>query len=276
MQLCSDPHRQSSIHNLGGHKPPVAILREQGVNGQSEMAYAFEAAGFTPHDVHMSDLLEGRCSLGGFVGVAAGGGFSYGDVLGAGQGWAKSILFNSRARDQFEAFFQRSDRFVLGVCNGCQMLAALKDIVPGAQHWPSFQRNRSEQFEARWTLVEVLENRSILFAGMAGSRLPVAVSHGEGRAEFAGIDAIGAMHRAGQVTLRYIDNAGAVADNYPANPNGSPQGITSLCNEDGRVTIMMPHPERTISPVTGSWWPQRFEHHTPWLRLFQNARSWVD
>jgi len=276
MLLRFDANPKPPIPNLGGYKPPVAILREQGVNGQAEMAYAFEAAGFTPHDVHMSDLLEGRCSLDDFVGVAAGGGFSYGDVLGAGQGWAKSILFNARARDQFQAFFQRSDRFVLGVCNGCQMLAALKDIVPGAQHWPDFQRNRSEQFEARWTLVEVLESRSILFAGMAGSRLPVAVSHGEGRAEFAGIDAIGAMHRAGQVALRYIDNAGAVASNYPANPNGSPQGITSLCNEDGRITIMMPHPERTISPVTGSWWPQRFEHHTPWLRLFQNARSWVD
>lgn len=256
-------------------RPPVAILREQGVNGQAEMAYAFEAAGFTPHDVHMSDVLNGDKTLEDYVGVVACGGFSYGDTLGAGQGWARSILFNTRARDQFQTFLAHPDRFALGVCNGCQMFAALKHIVPGAGHWPVFRRNHSEQFEARWTMVEVLQSRSVLFAGMAGSRLPIVVSHGEGRAAFSGPGDLAALRDAGQLSLRYIDNAGNVARRYPANPNGSPEGITSLCNDDGRVTIMMPHPERTISGVTGSWWPRRFDQHTPWIQVFRNARRWV-
>lgn len=257
------------------NRPPVAILREQGVNGQAEMAYAFQAAGFAPHDVHMSDLTEGRTSLERFVGFVACGGFSYGDVLGAGQGWARSILFNPSLRAQFETFLARSDRFALGVCNGCQMLSALRSIVPGAAHWPVFRRNRSEQFEARWTMVEVLDSHSVLFSGMAGSRLPIAVSHGEGRAVFSAPGHRDALHGANQVTLRYVDNFGRIAEHYPANPNGSPGGITALCNADGRVTIMMPHPERTVSGVTGSWWPQRYDRHTPWLQPFRNARRWV-
>lgn len=256
-------------------RPRVAILREQGVNGHVEMAYAFHAAGFEAVDVHMSDLLEGRVSLEEFAGLAACGGFSYGDVFGAGQGWAKSILFNERARAQFRAFLERPDRFALGVCNGCQMFAALKELVPGAERWPAFRRNRSEQFEARWSQVEILKSRSLFFAGMEGSRLPVAVAHGEGRAEFAGAGDLDALLREGQVAMRYIDSRGRPAARYPENPNGSPGGVTALCNADGRVTILMPHPERTIAGTTGSWWPQRWEDKTPWFRMFQNARAWV-
>jgi phosphoribosylformylglycinamidine synthase len=256
-------------------RPQVAILREQGVNGHLEMAYAFHAAGFDSVDVHMTDVLEGRVRLEEFAGLAACGGFSYGDVLGAGRGWAKSILFNARAREQFQAFFERPDRFALGVCNGCQMFAALQSIVPGAQHWPQFRRNRSEQFEARWSLVEVPPSRSLFFDGMAGSCLPVAVAHGEGRAEFAGAGDALALAAGGQLALRFADGRGAAAQAYPANPNGSPDGITGVCNADGRITILMPHPERTIAGTTGSWWPQRWDHKTPWFRLFLNARRWV-
>jgi phosphoribosylformylglycinamidine synthase len=256
-------------------RPRVAILREQGVNGQVEMAYAFHAAGFESVDVHMTDLIGGRVRLGDFRGVVACGGFSYGDVLGAGQGWAKSILFHADTRAMFEEFLAQRDRFALGVCNGCQMFAALKDILPGAGHWPAFRRNRSEQFEARWTQVEVLESRSLFFAGMAGSKLPIAVAHGEGRAEFAAPADLAALQRNGQVALRFVDAQGRAAARYPQNPNGSPAGITAICNDDGRVTALMPHPERTIRGVTGSWWPRQWDDFTPWIQLFRNARKWV-
>jgi phosphoribosylformylglycinamidine synthase len=211
-----------------------------------------------------------------FQGLVACGGFSYGDVLGAGQGWARTILFNARGRDEFQTFLADTSKFALGVCNGCQMFAALQELVPGASRWPMFRRNRSEQFEARWSMVEVLESRSILFAGMAGSRLPIAVAHGEGRAEFR-VDAhLASMQASGQIAMRFIDNAGEVAARYPANPNGSPSGVTAVCNEDGRVTILMPHAERTIHGATGSWWPPSARAtRTPWFRIFENARSWV-
>jgi phosphoribosylformylglycinamidine synthase len=256
-------------------RPRVAILREQGVNGQVEMAFAFHSAGFESVDVHMTDLIGGRARLADFTGVVACGGFSYGDVLGAGQGWAKSILFHADTRAMFEEFLARKDRFALGVCNGCQMFSALKDIVPGASAWPVFRRNRSEQFEARWAQVEVLDSRSLFFSGMAGSRLPIAVAHGEGRAEFARAGDLAALQRGGQVALRFVDHRGAVAARYPQNPNGSPEGVTALCNDDGRVTILMPHPERTLRGVTGSWWPQPCGEFTPWMRMFRNARKWV-
>jgi phosphoribosylformylglycinamidine synthase len=256
-------------------RPQVAILREQGVNGHIEMAYAFHAAGFDSVDVHMSDILEGRVTLEGFNGLVACGGFSYGDVLGAGQGWAKSILFNARAREQFQTFLARPDRFALGVCNGCQMFAALKHIVPGAAHWPAFRRNQVEQFEARWTMVEVTESRSLFFAGMAGSRLPVAVAHGEGRPQFDAAGDLGALREASQLALRFVDNYGRVATRYPQNPNGAVEGITGICNADGRVTILMPHPERSVAGTVGSWWPQRWADKTPWFQLFVNARNWV-
>ena len=254
-----------------GAKPKMAILREQGVNGQVEMAAAFDKAGFASVDVHMSDIIEGRVALEDFRGLVACGGFSYGDVLGAGGGWAKSILFHNRARDQFEAFFRRDDTFALGVCNGCQMLSGLKELIPGAEHWPRFVRNRSEQFEARLSLVEIMESDSILLRGMAGSRIPIAVAHGEGQAEFANADAIKSAH----VALRYIENDGSVAERYPANPNGSPAGITGLTTTDGRVTIMMPHPERVFRTVQFSWAPENWGEPSPWMRLFRNARAWV-
>ncbi len=256
-------------------RPKVAILREQGVNSHVEMAYAFDAAGFESIDVHMSDVLEGRVRLRDFAGLVACGGFSYGDVLGAGQGWAKTILFSARGRDEFTGFLADPRKFALGVCNGCQMFAALKDIVPGATHWPAFRRNASEQFEARWSQVEILESRSILFAGMAGSRLPIAVSHGEGRAVFSGANDLRMLGDNGQVSMRFIDGQGGVATRYPANPNGSPAGLTSVCNDDGRISILMPHPERSVAGTTGSWWPRRWDEHTPWFRIFQNARRWV-
>ncbi|MGB5561933.1 MAG: phosphoribosylformylglycinamidine synthase [Sedimenticolaceae bacterium] len=254
-------------------RPRVAILREQGVNGQVEMAAAFNKAGLECVDVHMSDILEGRVTLDAFQGMVACGGFSYGDVLGAGEGWAKSILFNSRARDQFSAFFEREDTFSLGVCNGCQMLSNLKTLIPGAQGWPHFVRNRSEQFEARFVMVEVEQSASILLDGMAGSRIPIAVAHGEGRAEFAGADQLAAVTP--QIALRYIENSGETALRYPANPNGSPRGITGLTSSDGRVTIMMPHPERVVRAVQNSWHPDDWIEDAPWRRLFRNARRWL-
>ena len=258
-----------------GARPRVAILREQGVNSQMEMASAFMRAGFDAVDIHMSDILEGRRDLSGFRGLAACGGFSYGDVLGAGEGWAKSILFNARARDAFAAYFAREDAFALGVCNGCQMFAALKELIPGTEHWPHFVRNRSEQFEARLSLVEVLDSDSLLLDGMQGSIMPIVVSHGEGRAEFNDEKALGAITASGQVALRFVDNRGAVATNYPANPNGSPQGIAGLCNADGRVTITMPHPERIYRTVQHSWHPPQWGEDGPWLRIFRNARLWL-
>jgi phosphoribosylformylglycinamidine synthase len=254
-------------------RPKVAILREQGVNGHVEMAAAFDRAGFTSIDVHMSDIIHGRVSLADFTGLVACGGFSYGDVLGAGGGWAKSILFNPRCRDEFAAFFQRPDTFGLGVCNGCQMMSGLKDIIPGAGHWPRFMRNNSEQFEARVALVEVQKSPSILFAGMEGSRMPVAIAHGEGRAEFAADPAIAL--EAGAVALSYVDNYGELTTEFPANPNGSPFGITGLTTTDGRFTIMMPHPERCFKTVQNSWHPDDWEEYGAWMRLFRNARVWV-
>ena len=259
-----------------GARPRIAILREQGVNGQIEMAAAFDRAGFASIDVHMSDIIEGRRSLQVFQGMVACGGFSYGDVLGAGGGWAKSILFNARARDEFDAFFHRPDTFGLGVCNGCQMMSHLKDMIPGAGHWPRFLRNRSEQFEARFSLVEVLDSPSILLADMAGSRIPIAVAHGEGRAEFATPQEVQQTFDAGLVALRYVDHYGQATERYPINPNGSPQGITGLSSEDGRFTIMMPHPERVFRSVQYSWHPEEWGEDGPWLRLFRNARRWLD
>ncbi|MEY6432014.1 phosphoribosylformylglycinamidine synthase [Thioalkalicoccus limnaeus] len=256
-----------------GGRPRVAILREQGVNGQMEMAVAFERAGFAAIDVHMSDIVTGRLDLASFHGLAACGGFSFGDVLGAGGGWAKGILFNARAREVFAAFFGRPETFALGVCNGCQMLSTLHALIPGADHWPRFVRNRSEQFEARLAMVEVTPSPSVLLAGMVGSRLPIAVAHGEGRAEFR--DAAH-LAEAGAITaLRYIEHDGTPAERYPANPNGSPGGITGLTSTDGRVTIMMPHPERLIRTVQHSWHPDDWGADGPWLRLFRNARAWV-
>ena len=258
-----------------GARPEVAILREQGVNSQVEMAAAFDRAGFTAIDVHMSDLIAGRRTLEGFHGLVACGGFSYGDVLGAGEGWAKSILFNPRARTEFEAFFARGDTFSLGVCNGCQMLSALKEIIPGAGLWPRFVRNRSEQFEARFGLVRVEESGAALTAGMAGSVMPIVVSHGEGRAEFRDSEHEQACVDAELVWLRYVDNAGRVATRYPANPNGSPGGIAGVTSADGRVTLVMPHPERVFRTVQNSWHPGDWGEDGPWMRLFRNARVWV-
>lgn len=256
-------------------RPKMAVLREQGVNGQMEMAAAFDRAGFTAVDVHMSDILSGRISLEDFKGLAACGGFSYGDVLGAGEGWAKSILFNSRARDVFEGFFHRQDSFALGVCNGCQMMSNLHSLIPGAEHWPRFVRNRSEQFEARVAMVEIPQSPSILLSGMAGSRLPVAVAHGEGRAEFGSAEQLQSLTGSGNVALQYVDNLGQVSEHYPANPNGSPQGITGVSSVDGRVTIMMPHPERVFRNVTNSWAPADQGEDSGWMRMFRNARVWV-
>ena len=254
-----------------GKRPKVAILREQGVNGQIEMASAFTRAGFDAFDVHMSDLIAGRVSLADFSGLAACGGFSYGDVLGAGRGWATSILERNALRDALATFFARTDTFSLGVCNGCQMMSQLKDIIPGAQHWPVFLRNQSEQFEARTALLEVQESPSVFFRGMAGSRIPVAVAHGEGRASFAGAVDQAAAH----VALRYVDGDGVVATAYPLNPNGSPDGITGLTSDDGRATILMPHPERTPRTANHSWHPAGWPEDSPWLRMFRNARVWV-
>jgi len=258
-----------------GVKPSVAILREQGVNGHIEMGAAFDRAGFTAVDVHMSDILAGRVNLSEFKGLAACGGFSYGDVLGAGEGWAKSVLFNSIARDQFEGFFTREDTFTLGVCNGCQMMSNLKDLIPGAEHWPRFVRNQSEQFEARSSLVQVQESNSVLFQGMAGSHMPVAVAHGEGLAEFENVQALQSFNEGSQVALRFVDNHGLPTERYPANPNGSPTGITSVTSTDGRATIMMPHPERVFRAVTNSWCPEEWDEDGAWLRLFRNARVFV-
>jgi phosphoribosylformylglycinamidine synthase len=259
-----------------GVRPPVAILREQGVNSQVETAAVFDACGFSAHDVHMTDLLAGRRDLREFKGLIACGGFSYGDVLGAGEGWAKSILFHEAVREEFQRFFARSDAFALGICNGCQMFAALRSLIPGTEHWPRFVRNRSEQFEARFSLVEVLPSPSVLLAGMAGSVLPIAVSHGEGRAEFASADAAAACNGSALVGLRYVNGDRSVAASYPANPSGTPFGIAALTNRDGRVTITMPHPERSYRYLQNSWRPRAAGAYSGWMRLFRNARRFVD
>ncbi|RMH87752.1 phosphoribosylformylglycinamidine synthase [Lysobacter pythonis] len=254
-----------------GARPRVAILREQGVNGQIEMAAAFMRAGFDAFDVHMSDLIEGHAKLDTFVGLAACGGFSYGDVLGAGRGWATSILERPALRERFAAFFSRENTFSLGVCNGCQMLSQLKAIIPGAAHWPELLRNASEQYEARLAQVAVGESASIFLRGMGGSRLPVVVAHGEGRMRFA--NAIDQSSVA--VAARYVDGEGRIATRYPANPNGSPEGIAGVASDDGRVTILMPHPERTLTAAHFSWHPAEWNDASPWARMFQNARVWV-
>ncbi len=258
------------------HKPKVAILREQGVNGQLEMAAAFTQAGFEAVDVHMSDVLGGRIDLNHYVGLAACGGFSYGDVLGAGQGWAKSILHHPQTRDKFQDFFNRQDSFTLGVCNGCQMLAHLSEIIPGADHWPLFLRNTSEQFEARLAMVKVQDTSSMLFEGMVGSVMSVVVSHAEGCADWETSAERVTLQKQQQVTMAFVDNENQATEIYPMNPNGSPKGVTGICNVDGRINLMMPHPERIFQTRQFSWHPSEWGSNSPWLRLFENARCWVD
>ncbi|WP_020184045.1 phosphoribosylformylglycinamidine synthase [Methylotenera sp. 1P/1] len=258
-----------------GARPNMAVLREQGVNGQTEMAAAFDRAGFNSIDVHMSDVIAGRVSLKDFAGLVACGGFSYGDVLGAGEGWAKSILFNARARDEFSAFFSRQDSFALGVCNGCQMMSNLHSIIPGSAHWPHFVRNKSEQFEARFAMVEVLESPSMFFNGMAGSRMPIAVAHGEGFTEFSDKSAVTTVLNEKLATMRFIDHASTPTEVYPFNPNGSPQGLTGFTTTDGRFSIMMPHPERVFRAVQHSWRPDDWQEDGPWMRMFRNARKFI-
>ena len=256
-----------------GRRPRVAILREQGVNGQVEMAAAFTRAGFDAFDVHMTDIAAGRHALGDFQGVVACGGFSYGDVLGAGEGWAKSILFDGRLRDPFAEFFARGDTFALGVCNGCQMMSNLHEIIPGTAHWPHFVRNASDQFEARFVMLEVLPTPSLFFDGMQGSRIPVAMAHGEGFAEFRDAQQLAAAQPF--VALRFVDHRGRPTETYPCNPNGSRQGITGLTTANGRFTILMPHPERVFRTAQMSWHPDEWGDASPWFRMFVNARRFV-
>ncbi len=256
-----------------GARPKVAVLREQGVNSHVEMAAAFHRAGFDAVDVHMSDLLSGHRGLDNFHALVACGGFSYGDVLGAGEGWAKSILFNERVRDEFETFFHRPQTLALGVCNGCQMMSNLRELIPGSELWPRFVRNHSDRFEARFSLVEVTQSPSLLLNGMVGSHMPIAVSHGEGRVEVRDAAHLAQLESKGLVALRYVDNSGSVTERYPANPNGSPNGITAVTSESGRVTIMMPHPERVFRTVANSWHPENWGEDSPWMRIFRNARK---
>ena len=276
MQLTYAPDAAPAV--TGNARPRMAVLREQGINGQIEMAAAFDRAGFESIDVHMTDLLEGRVDLADFAGLVACGGFSYGDVLGAGSGWAKSILYNPGLKEMFAAFFARSDSFTLGVCNGCQMVSQLKEIIPGTEHWPMFSRNRSEQFEARFVTVEVLDSPSIFFKGMAGSRIAIPVAHGEGFADFAATGSLSELSRGCQAALRYVDNYGKPTERYPFNPNGSPGGLTGVTSRDGRVTIMMPHPERVFRAVQLSYYPPelRGSEAGPWLKMFVNAREFVE
>lgn len=260
---------QKPVLAANAQQPKIAILREQGTNGHNEMAAAFKRAGFIPVDVHMSDILSGKEDLSQFRGLVACGGFSYGDVLGAGRGWAMTILHNNTARKAFTEFFKRNDTFALGICNGCQMLAALKELIPGSDHWPAFVGNTSGSFEARFSLVEITPSPSIFFKGMEGSRLPIAVAHGQGRAEFKDAKA------KAEGCVRFVDNYGKIAENYPCNPNGSPNGITGLTTQDGRVTILMPHPERVFRTVQNSWHPDDWSEDAPWMQMFYNARNWV-
>jgi len=277
VKLTFDSNEDICAPYLGRTRPKIAVLREQGVNGQVEMAAAFDRAGFESVDVHMSDIIAGRHQMTEFQGMVACGGFSFGDVLGAGRGWANSILYHPRAHDAFADFFARPDSFALGVCNGCQMMSGLKSLIPGAENWPDFVRNRSEQFEARLLQVEVLDSPSLFLSGMAGSRLPLVVAHGEGRASFASSEQQGLASAA----LRYVELNGNAATRYPANPNGSPDGLTGFTTASGRFTIMMPHPERLFRTVQYSWHPQAADGNQwgedgPWLRMFRNARKWVD
>jgi phosphoribosylformylglycinamidine synthase len=269
--LTFDPQDNVAAPFLNLARPKVAILREQGVNSHVEMAYAFTQAGFEAFDVHMTDLQSGRAQLADFKGVVACGGFSYGDTLGAGIGWARSITFNPVLSEQFQAFFGRADTFGLGVCNGCQMFAELADIIPGAQAWPRFTTNQSERFEARLSLVEVLESPSLFLQGMAGSRLPIAVAHGEGYANF--------KHRGNPAqaiaAMRFVDNTGAATEQYPFNPNGSAGGLTAVTTADGRFTAMMPHPERVFRNIQMSWTSGDASQLSPWMRIWRNARKWV-
>jgi len=259
-----------------GERPRLAVLREQGVNSQMEMAAAFERAGFDSIDVHMSDIINGDVTLENFNALAACGGFSYGDVLGAGEGWAKSILFNTKARKEFEQFFARTETIALGVCNGCQMLSNLHELIPGTEHWPRFVRNRSEQFEGRTALVKVANSNSVFFADMTASVFPIACAHGEGLAEFSSDEAKAAALASGTVALQFVDNYENIAEKYPANPNGSPEGITGICNNDGRFTIMMPHPERVFRAVANSWQSDDWGEDGPTMRMFRNARLWLN
>ena len=260
--------------HIHAERPRVAILREQGVNGHVELAAAFEFAGFSPHDVTMTDIVAGL-DLEEFQGLAAGGGFSFGDVLGAGAGWGKSILYNAALKDVFEAFFARPDTFALGICNGCQMFSSIREIIPGAEHWPDFVRNASEQFEARFVMTEILSETSILMAGMKGSMIPVSTAHGEGRVRFRDAADPAALEAGDQVCLRFVDNRGRPTDRYPLNPNGSPGGATGFTSRDGRFTIMMPHPERVVRTVSNSWHPGGWGEYSPWIRMFLNARDWI-
>ncbi|MBS3804350.1 MAG: phosphoribosylformylglycinamidine synthase [Oleiphilaceae bacterium] len=274
--LTFDPQKDVAAPYINtGVRPRVAILREQGVNGQVEMAAAFDRAGFNAVDVHMSDLLSGRANLESFKSLVACGGFSYGDVLGAGGGWAKSILFNSRVRDEFEAFFKRPDTLALGVCNGCQMLSQIQELIPGTDHWPRFVRNQSEQFEARLVMAEVQSSPSVFLKGMEGSRMPIAVAHGEGRVEFEQKVDSSVLADSARIALRFVDNKGQPTERYPFNPNGSQDGVTGVTTEDGRVTILMPHPERVFRTAQFSWHPEAWGEDGPWLRMFRNARAWL-
>ncbi len=280
-----------SVHPPESQKPKLAVLREQGVNGQVEMAAAFYEAGFNAIDVHMSDLLSGQVALDDFQGLVACGGFSYGDVLGAGEGWARTILYHENLRQQFKRFFERDHTFALGVCNGCQMMSNLGSLIPGTEHWPHFVKNQSEQFEGRVAMVEIQPTASIFFQQMQGSQLPIAIAHGEGRAEFSSAEKLQACADSGCIALKYTNNQGEVTEDYPANPNGSPLGIAALCNKNGRVTIMMPHPERVYRTVSNSWAPETWREHwllnsansvvdsaveySPWIKMFQNAYQWL-
>ncbi len=274
--VSAQPAGQARKAPAGGARPRVAILREQGVNGQAEMAAAFTQAGFTAVDVHMSDILGGSEDLSGFRGLAACGGFSYGDVLGAGGGWARSILMNERARDVFARYFEKPDSFTLGVCNGCQMLSLISSLIPGCEHWPRFTRNRSEQFEARLSVVRIESSPSLLLDGMENSRLLIATSHGEGRAEFRSADQRAQCEEARMAACRFVDGAGRPTEAYPHNPNGSPGGLAGLTSRDGRATALMPHPERLFRTVQHSWHPPEWGEHGPWMRMFDNARSILD
>jgi phosphoribosylformylglycinamidine synthase len=272
--LSFNPKQDIAAKYIGGIRPKIAILREEGVNGQVELAAAFERAGFDAFDVHMSDILTGRISLSDFQGIAACGGFSYGDVLGAGEGWAKSILYSPRAYDEFSAFFNRSDSFGLGVCNGCQMMSNLFDIIPGATDWPRFVRNKSEQFEARTTMVEILESPSFFFDGMQGSMMPVVVAHGEGQVESRHASSQQLLDQK-QACFRYVNAHGRPSEQYPVNPNGSALGLNAFTNDDGRFTIMMPHPERIFRSIQNSWQSPDWPEYGPWMRMFRNARQWL-
>lgn len=277
VHLTFDPSEDIAAPYIAtGSRPRIAVLREQGVNSHVEMAAAFDRAGFDAIDVHMSDLHSSRRSLSDFDVLVACGGFSYGDVLGAGEGWAKSILFNSRLRDEFAQFFERQDTLSLGVCNGCQMMSTLSELIPGADLWPRFVRNRSERFEARFSLVKVTESPSLLLQGMVGSQMPIAVSHGEGFAEFRHAEQLAQLEKQNLVGLRFVDNYGQPTEQYPLNPNGSVKGITAVTTRDGRSTIMMPHPERVFRTVSNSWHPDSWGEDSPWMRLFRNARKQFD